>query len=280
VFSKFAIQMGLVFFLLPLVNVLLRRDRVGRLLGGVWVSVACYSIYVGGDAWEEWGGSNRYVSVAMPVFFLLLARALVDISRWIGELKVHRNSWSPTWTPGERLAYLVLALSAMLSLNSIRGVDALGDWALRVRPIQTDVNQANVEMATALNKATRSDARIAVMMAGVLPYFLDRPTIDLLGKVDAHVGRLPMHRFHGLRSLIWFTPGHLKWDFEWSIAQLRPDIVIDAAGNEEAGRFLNEKYVETVVLGRTVFVLRDSDSVALMPPNYNTVQMQIDTEGR
>jgi hypothetical protein len=264
VFSKFAVQMGLLFFLLPFVNVLARRDRVGRLLASVFASVVCYSIYVGGDAWEEWGGSNRYLSVVMPVFFVLLARSLADISRLIGAaLEVRRNSGTNLWVApySERTAYLVLAVSAILSLNSTRGADALGEWALRLRPIQTDVNQSNIELANALTEITRSDARIAVMMAGAVPYFVDRPVIDLLGKTDAHVALLPMHRFHGLRSLIFFTPGHLKWDFEWSIGKLRPDIVVHVAGNEEARQFLEKNYSEAVVSGQSVFVLRGSERV-------------------
>jgi hypothetical protein len=149
----------------------------------------------------------------------------------------------------------------MLSLNSTRGVDALGEWALRLRPIQTDLNQAHAELANALREITRPDATIAVVMAGVIPYFLDRPVIDLLGKTDAHVGRLPMHRFHGLRSLIWFTPGHLKWDFAWSIGTLRPDIVVGVGANEEARRYLEGSYVEASVNGGSLFALRRSDRV-------------------
>ena len=70
-----------------------------------------------------------------------------------------------------------------------------------------------------------------------------------------------MHRFHGLRSLVWFTPGHLKWDFAWSIGKLRPDIVVGVGGNEEARRYLEESYVEASVHGGLVFALRRSDRV-------------------
>jgi arabinofuranosyltransferase len=265
VFSKFAVQMGFLFFLLPILSVLVRRDRVGRLLISVFASLACYSIYAGGDAWEEWGGSNRYVSVAMPCFFVLLARSLADVSRLIGTAaKMSRALAATLWVPprSERFAYLTLALSALLSLNSTRGGDALGEWALRLRPIQTDVNQKNVELAIALMDLSRPNAKIAVMMAGVVPYFLDRYAIDLLGKSDAHVAHLPMHRFHGLRSLIFFTPGHLKWDFEWSINRFRPDIVLHVAGTDEARRILEARYSEAVVRGESVFVLLDSESIS------------------
>jgi hypothetical protein len=157
--------------------------------------------------------------------------------------------------------YVILAASALLSLNSTRGAEALGEWALRIRPIQTDVNQSNVELATLLKEITRPDATVAVMMAGAIPYFLERPAIDLLGKADAHIARLPMHRFHGLRSLIFFAPGHLKWDFEWSLGRLRPDVVVQVVGREEARPFLTRRYSEAHGYGDPIFLLRDSTSV-------------------
>ena len=62
-----------VFFLLPLAFILVRRDRVLGLLACVLGVQVLYSVYVGGDAWESWGGANRYVCIAMPVFFVLLS---------------------------------------------------------------------------------------------------------------------------------------------------------------------------------------------------------------
>ena len=38
-----------------------------------------YSVYVGGDAWEHRGGSNRYISLAMPLFFTLFTLALEQL---------------------------------------------------------------------------------------------------------------------------------------------------------------------------------------------------------
>jgi len=263
VFVKFIVQMGVVLFLVPFLDVLVRRDRAARLLVWIFASVACYSVYVGGDAWEEWGGSNRYVSIAMPCFFVLLARALTDISRLAAAALTEPSATAGAATPAyaRHGVYLILAVSALLSLNSTRGAEALGEWALRIRPIQTDVNQSNVELATLLKEITRPDATVAVMMAGAIPYFLERPAIDLLGKADAHIARLPMHRFHGLRSLIFFAPGHLKWDFEWSLGRLRPDVVVHVVGREEARPFLARRYSEAHGHGDPIFLLRDSTSV-------------------
>jgi hypothetical protein len=50
--------------------------------------------------------------------------------------------------------------------------------------------------------------------AGVLPYFPDRPAIES----------------HMVQS------GALKWDFDWSIGTLRPDIVVGLSESDEEVR--------------------------------------------
>ena len=71
----------------------------------------------------------------------------------------------------------------------------------------------------ALRSATADDATIAVTWAGAIPYFSDRQAIDLLGKSDRVIAmRIP-------QSTVGFTPGHDKWDYAYSIGQLRPDVV-------------------------------------------------------
>jgi hypothetical protein len=55
-------------------------------------------------------------------------------------------------------------------------------------------------------------------LATAVPYFAHRPAIDLLGKNDRRIARLP-----GRHSLV---PGHDKWDYGYSIGELRPDVVV------------------------------------------------------
>jgi hypothetical protein len=69
-----------------------------------------------------------------------------------------------------------------------------------------------------LNRATLPDARIAYVKAGAAAYFADREAIDLLGKCDAKIAReLPV---------VPFYPGHNKWDYRYSIGELKPDVVV------------------------------------------------------
>jgi hypothetical protein len=67
--------------------------------------------------------------------------------------------------------------------------------------------------------ATDPRATIAVMLAGNGPYFSHRRTVDLLGKSDRHIARLRVP------ASAYFRPGHVKVDLDYSVRQLRPDLV-------------------------------------------------------
>lgn len=80
----------------------------------------------------------------------------------------------------------------------------------------------NVQMARVgllIRDSTDPQASIAVAAAGSTPYFAERPTIDVLGKCDRRIARLPRSRS--------FMPGHDKQDYAYSFGELRPDVVAD-----------------------------------------------------
>lgn len=98
-------------------------------------------------------------------------------------------------------------------------------------------------------------------MAGAFPYFANRVAIDLLGKADGHVARVPMKTFHRLRSLIWFAPGHLKWDFAHSIGRLRPDVVLPMGElAKEAEQFMRD-YRQVTIGAWVLHLLATSETV-------------------
>jgi hypothetical protein len=68
-------------------------------------------------------------------------------------------------------------------------------------------------------RASAADARAADFRAGAVPYFSRLRAIDLLGRADAHVARLPAHAGATV-------PGHNKFDFSYSLGRLEPDYVV------------------------------------------------------
>src|SRR5262249_7177868 len=156
-----------------------RRDAAPWLLGCTVASVLVYSIYVGGDAWEWWGGSNRYISVAMPLLFALLATALNDA--WV----------RLTGVPPARLRSAVvvggIVVVTLVNVNLLRQVSSLKELALLDPPFMVPQSVESVRTARALERLVDPDATIAVAAAGTLPYFAGHTVIDMLGKNDVRI---------------------------------------------------------------------------------------------
>ena len=77
-----------------------------------------------------------------------------------------------------------------------------------------------------------------------IPYFSERYRIDLLVKTDKTIARSPMQTSSGLSQWAYFYPGHLKWDYGYSIGQQKPDIVLQVwQGADEAIHFLTKNYL-------------------------------------
>jgi len=78
--------------------------------------------------------------------------------------------------------------------------------------------------------ATRPGTTIAVTGAGDITFFDHRPSIDLLGYSEHVVAFSKPHTIAYIPGWGWlplpFQPGQDKWDYQYSIHQLRPDVVL------------------------------------------------------
>jgi hypothetical protein len=235
-----------------------RGDRRIWLLFWILLVQMTYSVYVGGDAWEYWGGSNRYISIAMPGFFILLAYALYLLISALAEVvqfNVGRRS---------RLLFALVVAYAVVCLNSIHGLGALAEAALMRPPLHAGnggENQHDVEQAFLLRRATTADAAVAVMRAGTIPYFAGRHAIDLLGKNDRRVARMSVTAAGRSLDFREFRPGHNKFDFAYSIGQQRPDVILQLRRRASAAQPFMDDYQDVAVNGSCIYVRRDSANV-------------------
>lgn len=263
VLLQFVWNANLLLFALPFALILTGDVRIALLL---WLLVAQmgYSVYVGGDAWEYWGGTNRYICPVMPGFFVLLAYALHRLASAFARSLRDARSW---FTSEEHLASWMCALAivaAAVNVNSIYGIAALAEALLIRAPLhsgQGGENQIDVEQALALRVATTPDASIAVIRAGTVPYFLERPCVDLLGKNDRHVAEEEPRLATGLRDFRQFRPGHVKYDFAYSIAGLKPDVVLHLRRREDLARPFLKDYDGTRLGNARIFLRRGSAHV-------------------
>jgi len=250
VLALFIWKMNWCIAMLSLIFIFHKRAQNTLLLYLLIAAQMFYSIYIGGDSWEWWGGSNRFISIVMPLFFILICQGAHEII--VDKLK------------RGYLIYSLLILAILANLNATRGAAALADALLIKRPLHVIDNQQKIQTALEIKKITTPDAHAAVAWAGIPIYFSERKGVDLLGKNDPVIARQPMKPISGIRE---FNPGHLKRDYNYSIGVLRPDVVVELARHpEKAKRILNEFYENKSVGEFEFYFLKNSDKIIKMKP--------------
>jgi hypothetical protein len=270
VYLDFVRRMPAPLFLIALCGVALRPTRSRLLLAGLFAVQSAYSIYVGGDAWEWWGGANRYLCVVMPAFFLLFAMGALDLLERLFALTSPRATGA-THAAGApdplarhagmrraaRAAFVLLVLVSLPLFNRLNAPSAIREWTLTERPLHAVDNQRMYRMARALERYAGPRASIAVVWAGTVPYFTGRPAVDMLGKNDRALAREPARVPPGGWHAREFIPGHTKWDYALSIGERRPDLISDFVGEpDEAAEYLRGAYTR-VTAGEFAFYLRN-----------------------
>jgi hypothetical protein len=180
------------------------------LLIGLFLSQCVYSISIGGDYAEpETNAANRFITLGMPplliLFSLMADRLLTDLEK--------ARSKKP---PSTRILIPTIAFG-LASLMIVSGEPWL-DYAINNAPLlKADIRRVKIGLHIAAH--TSSEAVIAVHAAGQIPYYSERTTIDLLGLNDPIVAKGP--------AMGEFYPGHNKWNYEYSIGELKPDVIAD-----------------------------------------------------
>jgi hypothetical protein len=220
-----------------------------------------YSVYVGGDAWENHGGANRYIALAMPVFFVLFALSVQEM------LERAVTSLGSTWRAVNTapLVYVLVFAMAILHFNLL-----LGDWRYIERwefnrkPDYVPGNERNLAIALALQNTTTPGASVAIIGAGTIPYLLpDHYTIDILGKTDPVIAHGPVSASMGIPDVPFMRPGHMKWNYAYTIGELKPDVIVSLweGTNEEAVPYLENYVIASIGDRIDVYLLKDSPHV-------------------
>jgi arabinofuranosyltransferase len=183
---------------------LLRNANV-VVLGLIAAVSVGYSVWVGGDYAEpEVHAPNRFILVGIPGLCVLAAA---------GSAAAIRRLFPSHRAVAVRAATAV-AVAAILAPNFYN----LGQLVFGDIPLLRSDKSKTVFAIHARNILPR-DTTIATHSAGQLPYYLDLRTIDLLGKSDRHIATMP-------QAAKRFRPGHSKWDYDYSIGKLKPDVIV------------------------------------------------------
>lgn len=262
-FIQFAYFSNWLLILLPFFVLTFRRDwKVGLLLL-LFLGQAAYSVYVGGDAWENHGGANRYIIISIPLVFSLLAWAGVEFLKkaFLALQPVVNIAYESAW----RVVFAAFFVFSLLNFNALLGEwKSIERWNLSRRPDYVAGGDYNLRIALALNKVTEPGASIAVVGAGTIPYMLpDRYAIDILGKADPYIAHQNVKTPMSIADIPLMRPGHMKWDYAHTFGQLKPDVIVSVweGTHAEAAPYL-EDYVYVAIADRVkVYLRKDSQKI-------------------
>jgi len=257
---QFAYFHNWVLFLLPLSIFLFRRDWKVTLMVLLLAGQIAYSVYVGGDAWEHHGGANRYIIIAMPLYFVGFSWAAVE---WLKHAASTLNLKHHVLVEvGWRSVFVVLFAFSLLTFNALLGEwKSIERWNLARRPDYVAGNDRNLQIAIALEQVTKPGASVAVIGAGTIPYLLpDRYAIDILGKADPYIAHQNVRTPMGIPDIPNMRPGHMKWDYAHTIGELQPDVIVSLweGTGEEAIPYLTDYEYITIAPRIKVHLKKDS----------------------
>ena len=223
------------------------RQRVIVIASAMFMAMAAYAVYIGGDAWEA-EMFNRFYATILPLVPLIVGLSFNTVRKRIApafiSLAVVITSIGAGVTVNPfgfskqhfEIVVLVSILSALIIfLISFIPRDGLIAGAVvatvcaivSAYPVTqqqknndlllTRTNLLVTESVETMRDTTEAGASIGTVWAGVPAYYSHRTMFDFLGKNDTFIATSAPHGD--------FFPGHNKWDYNYSIGKLQPDVI-------------------------------------------------------
>jgi hypothetical protein len=214
----------------------LRGDRLLVLAALCVLSLFAYDLGVGGD-WLK-AHQSRFVVPAVALACVLHAAAARALLARV--------------VPAPRLASASgrLALTGVTLLGAFTFFSpvATREWLVPATPtLWWNENRDLARIAFYLRAQTPPGTSVALHCAGTTAYFAERPTIDVLGKSDRHIAKLPARVFH---------PGHSKWDWDYVLLERRPDVITETSRGLDNHPELERSYYLAKTRGGLQFHVR------------------------
>jgi hypothetical protein len=216
----------------------------------IFAAMALYTTFIGGDAWED-QMLNRFYATVLPVVPIVIVLSirqltvfktslLIAVGVTIGSLGLGVSVNPVSITQQRTVVGLLIAL--LFGAGIVVTTSMKGKWTKQMTMIGTLVcvilfagaipitqqirnndyfatrtNLHVTETVETLQGLLNEKAVVATVWAGVPAYYLRQPMFDLLGKNDTRIARSAPHGE--------FFPGHNKWDYDYGIGVVRPDVV-------------------------------------------------------
>ena len=223
------------------------RQRLIVIASAMFMAMAAYAVYIGGDAWEA-EMFNRFYATILPLVPLIVGLSFNTVRKRITPVFISLavlvtsigagvtvNPFGFSEEHFEIVAVLSILGALMIFLVSFIPRDGLIAGAVvatvcaivSAYPVAqqqknndlllTRTNLFVTESVETMRDTTETDAVIGTIWAGAPAYYSHRTMLDLLGKNDTFIATSAPHGD--------FFPGHNKWDYDYSIGKLQPDVI-------------------------------------------------------
>jgi len=248
-FTKLYTAENFILIFITLFSVLYNSSRIKVLLFSVVATTYFYQIYVGGDPWYYW----RFFVPVTPMIFIISSAELINIAKKISEYVIFKHANSNYLL----IPFCLTILSVIFLTTNERFLNQI---FFVNQPYQVEYNQINVNYALKLKEITNETATIGVIWAGTVPYYSQRDGIDFLGKSDRYISSLkPDLKWSDTEFGMKTFPGHNKYDLEYSIIKLKPDVIERADwGSQSVYNNPNFNYEVFAYKGVEFLVKKDS----------------------
>jgi len=223
------------------------RQRLIVIASAMFVAMAAYAVYIGGDAWEA-EMFNRFYATILPLVPLIIGLSFNTVRQRITPIFISfavlvtsigagvtvnpfsfsENHFSIVAVVSIFSALIIFLVSFIPRNGYLAGVVIAAVCAISsAYPVAqqqrnddlllTRTNHFVTESVETMRDTTEAGASIGTIWAGVPAYYSHRTMLDLLGKNDTFIATSAPHGD--------FFPGHNKWDYDYSIGKLRPDVI-------------------------------------------------------
>ncbi len=206
---------------------LLARRQSRFLLPAVLVGLhIAYTIYIGSDNKDGTiEGGNRFIAPAIPLVFVVLNSCLNHIVSFSRDHTTRLSALPDLVKAAQALLVLIVSIQA----NGLYGHDGAGvQWRRLlflkdnqfVRPYSHLVRKTR-----RLESFAKNEAVVAVAAAGIPSYMGNFRMVDMYGYNDSRVARMDSVPELTLQNADHFIPGHMKWDLDYLLGTVRPDVI-------------------------------------------------------
>jgi hypothetical protein len=223
------------------------HQRVVVLASAMFLAMAAYAVYIGGDAWET-EMFNRFYATILPLVPLIIGLSFNTVRKRIAPAFISLSVMVTSIGAGitvnpfgfsEKHLYIVAIVSIVSALiiflisfiprdglmaaaviAAVCAIVSAYPVAQQLKNNDLMLTRTNLfvtESVETMRDTTETGASIGTVWAGVPAYYSNRTTFDLLGKNDTFIATSAPHGD--------FFPGHNKWDYNYSIGKLQPDVI-------------------------------------------------------